>query len=1154
MKLLNDVLNKTEEYRTLEKAVGRGQTPAMATGLSGVHKAHLIYTMCTRLGRRALVLAADEIEAVRLCEDICAMGKKAVFYPSRDFTFREVAGVSGEFSHKRIGALFSFVCGSCDIIVACADAALQYTIPMDTLKKYTGVYRQGDEVSMEELVSVLEGCGFSRTDNVEGTGQYSVRGGILDIFIPGKAMPCRIEFWGDEIDTISEFDPETQRRTDPVEEFTITPSGELLIADREELAEKIEAKASALRGKKGAAAKEIMKKEAEAVRAGQMLTSIDKYYSLIYETPATLYDYFDDNEIVFVSEQPAQKDRVRAVMTQWSEDLEDYVKEGILCRGLDSFSMEWEYHLSALSQRDTVFIDNFTRGSCELPLRELVSFTAKQLSVWSGSLSVLCEELDGLVSRNTVCVILAGTKKNAGILCDELREKGYDAVEADENTEPGSGGLFVAPGSLSRGFEYPHAGFALITHGISLSAAKKSKKKKRKKGAIFALEDLSPGDFVVHSNHGIGQFMGVEKKEIHGIVKDYIIIRYAGGGSLFVPVTQLDMIAKYIGPKEETVVKLSRLGSDQWSKSKARVRKAVKDIADKMIKVYSERMKARGFAFSPDNEWQRDFEARFEYEETDDQIRCISEIKEDMEKVVPMDRLLCGDVGFGKTEVALRAAFKCVTDGKQCAILVPTTILAWQHYQTILRRFEGYPVNTELLSRFRTPKQQAEIIKKLRQGDIDIVVGTHRLVQKDIEFRDIGLVIIDEEQRFGVEQKENFKEKYSSVDILTLSATPIPRTLNMAVSGIRDMSSLEEAPQDRYPVQSYVLEYDDAVIHEAIRKELRRGGQVFYLFNRVEGIEEKAAAISKAVPEAVVGVGHGKMSEGELSDVWRRMLEQEINVLVSTTIIETGVDIPNANTLIIENSDRMGLSQLHQLRGRVGRSTRRAYAYFTFPRNKALSEISQKRLEAIREFTQFGSGFRIAMRDLEIRGAGDMLGAHQHGHMTDVGYDMYMKLLGQAVSEARGEKIKPVDSDCVIDIQEDAHLPEDYISNLSHRLEMYRRIADIKNSEDAGDVIDEMIDRFGDPPEDAGALVNVALIRSKAQTLGVNAIRQVDSQLRIFFREIRCEGAADIMENSVRQGYRANLDMSGKPHISVAIKSGETPTEVLKHILEIGRS
>ena len=707
--------------------------------------------------------------------------------------------------------------------------------------------------------------------------------------------------------------------------------------------------------------------------------------------------------------------------------------------------------------------------------------------------------------------------------------------------------MTVLPGSLSAGFEYPTANFALITHGHFAAAPKRTRKRQKNAKEIYSLSELAPGDYIVHSAHGVGVFEGIHKLEMQGVTKDYLKVRYAKGDILYVPVTQLDMVSKYIGPKEEVKVRLNRLGGQDWQKAKARVRSAVKDIAKELIKLYAERMKLKGHAFPPDTGWQRDFESRFEYEETEDQLRCIQEIKEDMEKEQPMDRLLCGDVGFGKTEVALRAAFKCVTDSKQCALLVPTTILAWQHYQTVTQRFEGFPIKVEILSRFRTPKQQAEILKQLKRGEIDMIIGTHRLVQKDVQFRDLGLVIIDEEQRFGVAQKERFKSVTKNVDVLTLSATPIPRTLNMALSGIRDMSSLEEAPQDRHPVQTYVLEYDQAVINDAVRRELRRGGQVYYLHNKVESIERVAARLQAQIPEAKVGFGHGKMPEGELSEVWRRVMEQEINVLVCTTIIETGVDVPNVNTIIIEDADHMGLSQLHQIRGRVGRSSRRAYAYLTFTRNKVLSEISQKRLAAIREFTEFGSGFKIAMRDLELRGAGNILGGEQHGHMETVGYDMYLRLLGEAVSEEKGEEASSYELECLVDVQVQAHIPEGYIESLSQRLEIYRRISDIRSQDDAMDVLDELIDRFGEPPASVKGLIDVALIRNTAASLGIYEIKQNAGALLLYQRKLDMEFVSRLIGVFKK---RVLVNAGAKPYISVKLQAGDSPLETLRQVFQ----
>ncbi len=1145
MRFLNHVLDGVSEYRQLSEAIREGRLPAMAAGLTAVHKAHLVHELCVQTGSRAVVIASDEAEAQRLLGDLRSMGTPSVYYPLRDFTFRDVEGVSREFEHQRIGALYAFMTGESRVLICCADAMLQYTIPPEKLRASSFTVKAGMSIAPEKIIELLISGGYLRVEQVDGTGQLAVRGGILDFFMPSSAQPCRIEFWGDEIDTISSFDLETQRRTDPLDSFVITPSCELIVEDAEQLAGKIEARAKTLRGKNAPVARALLMQEAETLRTGGRLGTVDKFYSLIYEKPATIFDYLNEDDLIFASEQTKLRERLRGVSGQWSEDLKDFLAEGILCKGLDTFSGDWTELLRGLSSHRTLLLDNYTRGTSELPLKTLVNFNARQLSPWSGSVGVLCDDLASFSTGQKKCVVLAGTQKAAEVLFDELHQRGFQCSLLGENSGITGSGVYVSGGSLSSGFEYPEAGFCLITH-VQIAASQKKKPRRSKSRSLFSLAELSPGDYVVHSSHGVGQFEGIHKIEMEGVIKDYIKLRYAKGDILYVPVTQLDLVSKYIGPREESVVKLNKLGGLEWQRAKNRVRSAVKDIADELIRLYSERMKAPGHAFPEDGEWQRDFEARFEYEETEDQKRSIDEIKHDMERSAPMDRLLCGDVGFGKTEVALRAAFKCVTDSKQCALLCPTTILAWQHYQTVLRRFEGFPVKIELLSRFRTPSQQEEILRRLKRGDIDMVVGTHRLVSKDVSFRDLGLVIIDEEQRFGVAQKERFKELCRNVDVLMLSATPIPRTLNMSMSGIRDMSTLEEAPQDRHPVQTYVLEYDEAVINEAIRRELRRGGQVFYLYNSVEGIDQKAAAISEHIPEARVAYGHGKMTEAQLSEVWRQMLEQEINVLVSTTIIETGVDIPNANTLIIENADRMGLSQLHQIRGRVGRSSRRAYAYLTFRRDKLLSELSQKRLDAIREFTEFGSGFKIAMRDLELRGAGNLLGAKQHGHMADVGYDMYMKLLGEAVSSAKGEAPQNVDLDCLIDIQTEAHIPETYISSLNQRLEMYRRIADIRTETDAGDVLDELIDRFGDVPKSVSGLINIALFRSKAEKLGIYEIRQNPESLLVYVRQVKSQAVAEMIG---RFKGRAMLNAGAKPYIAIRMQKGERPEQLLSQLI-----
>ncbi|MCR5653815.1 MAG: transcription-repair coupling factor, partial [Ruminococcus sp.] len=1053
MKFLSEVLNKSSAFNTILKSLKPGAS-VCAAGLTEIHKSILINSLCRSMDVRAFVVSPDEQKARTLCNDLQAEGVRAFFYPSRDFIFREISGKSREYEHQRLNVLYKMLRGEYDVVVACPDAACQYTIPPKHLREAVLEIEAGMELSTERCVKALTLLGYQRFDQVDGKGQFSLRGGILDFFMPDSDNPVRAEFWGDEITDLNYFDIETQRRIEKADRIILTPSAEIIIEDKDVLADRIMRKVLRLKDDSQVKAKEILISEAQRIRDGLRITSIDKFIGDVYDNPATLLDYLDKETIVVVSEYKTVRERARADEFQFSESLADYFKDGTLCRGFETYSLSFNSLSEKFKSYPALFADTFASSGYDFPLDEFVSFSAKQLGLWNGSIKYLTDDLDSYLEQNYTVVVLSGTEKGAANTAENLRKENYPAQLLKNTDVHLPEGLFVMPGALSAGFEFTGEKFALITLGLTnaYKPTKRLRKKNRNGQEIYSLSELRKGDYVVHSTHGIGIFGGVQKMSVHGITKDYIRIEYAKGDVLYVPVTQLDLVAKYIGPREDSSVRLNRLGGTEWQKTKTRVKSSVKDIAKELIRLYSERMQSKGYAFSGDTEWQRDFELKFEYEETPDQLRCSEEIKNDMTRIQPMDRLLCGDVGFGKTEVALRAAFRCVSDSKQCALLCPTTILAWQHFQTVTRRFEGYPVTIELLSRFRTPKQQREIIEKLKSGEIDMVIGTHRLVQQDVVFHDLGLAIIDEEQRFGVKQKERFKELRKNVDVLTLSATPIPRTLNMAMSGIRDMSVIEEAPRDRYPVQTYVLEHDNAVINEAIRRELRRGGQVFYLYNRTDTIEAKAAAIREAIPDAKIAVAHGRMDEKELSSIWRDMLEQNINVLVCTTIIETGVDLPNANTLIIENSDRMGLSQLHQIRGRVGRSSRKAYAYFTYPRMKVLSEISVKRLNAIREFTEFGSGFKIAMRDLELRGAGNILGAQQHGHLENVGYDMYLKLLAEAVSEEKGEENKNVEIDCIIDVNIEAHIPEKYIYNLSQRLDVYRRIADIRNKLDCEDV------------------------------------------------------------------------------------------------------
>lgn len=1129
-------------FETLRRSLEEGRVPLACYGLSTVHKANLIAALYAETGRQMLVLVPDERAGERMVRNLNTMigGEAAALYRQKDYVFHPVEGASREFEYGRLSVLGRVLDGSCPIAVATAPAACQYTLPPQRYREATFVLRPGDACPTDQLARRLVEAGYVRRPQVDGPGQFSVRGGIVDLYPPQAAAPLRLEFWGDEVDTIAAFDLLTQRRGDGVEAVEITPAREVLVADPAALAAKLR--------KLGKNGPEALLADAERLETGAEVAGLDRYLSLCLPERATLFDYLED-AFVFTSELQEMTQELEGFLWQLGEDVKELLEQKLLSGKAAAFADEKGAFLARLGKGRTAFLETFSR-QLEFPLKELLDFTAVSTASWSGQMNLLLEELASQQEQNYCTLILAGTEKAAKTLAYDLQKDGYNAQYTDSGKTLSPKKVYVAAGTLTAGFEYPELRVGVISYTLQEGKGKRrTAKKKRGKDAITTLEDVTPGDYVVHVTHGIGQFTGITQLDLQGVKKDYLKIQYAGKDVLFVPVTQLDLVSKYIGPREDRKIKLNKLHSTEWQRTKQRVYSSVKDMADELIKLYAERAAAKGFAFSEDSEWQREFEERFEYTETDDQLRCIEEIKADMQSPRPMDRVLCGDVGYGKTEVALRAAFKCVLDSKQCAILVPTTILAWQHYQTILKRMGNFPVNVELLSRFRTPAQQAESIRRLRSGQADIVVGTHRLLQKDVKFKDLGLVVIDEEQRFGVAHKEKFKEAFKGIDVLTLSATPIPRTLNMAMSGIRDISIIDEPPQDRHPIQTYVLEHSDLVVGDAIRKELRRGGQVYYLYNRVESIEACASRVRQMAPDANVAVAHGKMGERELSSVWAQLLEGSIDVLVCTTIIETGVDVANCNTLIIEDADRLGLSQLYQIRGRVGRSAKRAFAYFTFKRGKALSEVASKRLTAIREFTSFGSGFKIAMRDLEIRGAGNILGAQQHGHMEAVGYDMYLRLLSEAVSEKKGEEKPYKNEECLVDIQLDAYIPKAYIEDMASRIDTYKKIAAIQSREEADDLLDELIDRFSDPPAPVVGLVDVALLRNQAANLGVGEITQREDTVYIRFVHLEMERVARAV--GCKKGVKNVLFNAGeKPFLAAVLENPHRPIDGIRAVLD----
>ncbi len=1127
------------EMKKLLSRVAAGDTPVAAGGLSRAHQAHLIGALRRLTGRPVAVVCPDEAEAAALMADIAVWaGENPLSLPTRELTLHHVETLSREWEQARLLTLSRLHGGQAPIVVGPADAFLQRTLSRETLGQVLCVLKPGKALSPEELTARLTAGGYARSEQVEGVGQFARRGGIIDFYPPGEG-PVRTEFFGDEIDTLSRFDPETQRRTGDIPQVTLLPVAEVLLSAAPGGAPGLLAAMEGLGQKASDSLKTTLRQDIERLRETGRLPAIDRYLPAVYPEGATAVSHFPRDTIFFFVEQGRLSERIQNHHWRQNQDIETLLETGILSPAMADFSLSETDFFRAVEPFARVTLDAILPGRSPLPPRAIVNIVAKQLPSYGGSLETAARDVRAYCAEGFAVAMLCVNQRQAARLQEMLAEAGLPAaLDYGLLEPPAHGQVTIALGGLSAGLEYPALKLVVLSEGQLIAGAHRAKKPVRRdaRGRVASYADLTPGDLVVHEHHGIGRFTGIVKMEVDKISRDYIHIAYGGGDGLYVPVTQLHLVSKYIGAGEDSPAKLHRLGGGEWQRAKSRAKAAAKDLAEGLVKLYAERKKNKGFAFPPDNDWQQGFEEAFEYIETDDQLRCAREIKADMELEIPMDRLLCGDVGFGKTEVALRAVMKCVLGGKQAAILVPTTVLAMQHFQTATRRFADYPVRMAVMSRFVPPAQLKETAAKLRAGELDLVVGTHKLLQKNIVFKDLGLLIIDEEQRFGVTHKERLKEMSRQVDALTLTATPIPRTLNMALSGIRDMSTIEGAPRDRYPVQTFVLEHEPSILLDAVRREIARGGQVYYLHNRVESIDKTAARLAASLPGVTVAVAHGQMDEETLGDVMRGTVEGRIQVLVCTTIIETGIDIPNVNTLIIEDAEKMGLAQLHQIRGRVGRSPRHAYAYLTFRPGKVLTEVATKRLTAIREFAEFGSGFKIAMRDLEIRGAGNVLGAEQSGHLMSVGYDMYLKLLEEAVLEQRGEQAPPP-RDCVADLAVAAGIPESYVKSPGQRMDLYRRMAAVQTEEESADLLDELIDRFGDPPKSVAALLQVALLRAEAGAQGVSDISQKGERLLFSLRTPDIRRVAALCGDQAYRG-RVLFGAGDTPHLSLRLPAG----------------
>ena len=1053
-----------------------------------------------------LILTSSESERDATAAMLESEGVSSLIYKPRDFVFYNVRA-SHDIDRERLSVLSAALAGKARCIVSTPDSVLQATMPREVLRAHSISIRIGEEHSLRELSEKLTTLGFMHTDIVDGKGQFSRRGDILDFWGGESENPVRIEFFGDEVDRLTTFDPITQRTVKMLESISMLPAAEVLI--NSEARGRIEKCLDRLiDDQPDPTLRERLTRERGAVLSGGSIDFRDRFLGLIYPEGECLLDYLGDGGAVFIVGTNECREIESKKRAFFDAETESNIKSGLISKECASYFAKEKVLKNHQNVNQTVHINPFS-GGFSGELSGLFGFRTKSSVSYGDNPSMLIEDIRGY--RKGYYRIIIACENEVGLeslrkllLGEDLACRILSGDEIPDISEIEDGLIYLTTSEL-RGFDLINSKVTLISmkrdNGRAVMRRRKQQRLMRKLGGsgekLLSYADLSVGDYVVHANYGIGLFMGIETVTALGITKDYITIQYAGADKLQVPCDKLDMIGKYIGDRDKDgKVKLSKMGGTEWVKTKSRAKAAAKDIAKKLISLYARRQNSPGIAYSADTDLETSFADAFMFEETDSQLRAIAEIREDMMRPYPMNRLLCGDVGFGKTEVALRAAFKAIMGGKQVAILVPTTILALQHYQTAISRFRGYPVTVEMLTRFKKPKEQAEILRRVKRGEIDILIGTHKLFGKDLEFRDLGLLVVDEEQRFGVAQKEKLKEFFVGVDVLTLTATPIPRTLNMAMNGISDISILDEAPEERRPVQTYVLEHDNSIIFDAIRRELARGGQVLYLYNKVETIEFVADTIQTEIPDARVAFAHGQMDKEELEDVWQLLVRGELDILVCTTIIETGVDLPSANTLIIEDADRFGLSQLHQIRGRVGRSERQAYAYMTYRPQKSLSEIAQRRLEAIREFAEFGAGFKIALRDLEIRGAGNLLGPEQHGYIDAVGYDLYCKILNEAILEEKGE-YKPKPEDAFIDMKVSAHIPPTYIPSEADRMEMYKKISLIRTDEDRVDVEDELCDRFGEMPRVTERLLLVSATRAMATDVGITKISVTESMITV---------------------------------------------------------
>lgn len=1111
METLFAPLGELEEYDQLIRGIKQGEFPVQLIGCMDTQESHMIYGT-GRDKRIRLVITHNEVRAKELVEDLKLYDHDVMYYPAKDFIFYS-ADVHGQAIVKeRLKVIKRLLEKEPLTVVTTLDGGMDYCLPFERYQENRIHVAEEEILDLEEFKKNLVAIGYENTGQVQKEGEFSVRGGIIDVFPLTEECPYRIELWGDEVDGIRRIDVESQRSVETVSEIEIYPATEIFL-EEDRILEGMHRMEEEMQTCVRRFEEEGKKEEASRLRQSVAnfretyevyhgLVNLESYVSYFTKDVSSFFDYFKGEDVCVYLDEPARCiEKGEAVEYEFRESMVSRLEKGYILPGQMEVLFSLPVLLKKLSELPLLLMTALDMKVKEFNVRHKYNFQIQAAPSYNNNFSLLAKDILRLKKNGYRVLVLSASGTRAERLCQDLQDYEIPAFYSrDLSHELLPGEVMIGKGTLRKGFEYPNLRFVVMTEGDIFGGVKKKRKKRVKRyegAAIHSFNDLKIGDYVVHENHGLGIYEGIEKIEVDHITKDYLKVAYAGGSNLYIPATSLEVLQKYAGSDAAKVPKLNKLNSPEWKKTKSRVKGAVKEIAQELVDLYAKRQAKQGHAFEKDTVWQREFEEVFPYEETEDQLHAIEDTKKDMESIKAMDRLICGDVGYGKTEIAIRAAFKAVMDGKQVAVLVPTTILAGQHYNTFVQRMRDYSVEVGMLSRLRTPKENRETVEKLRKGAIDIVIGTHRLLAKDVVYKDLGLLIVDEEQRFGVTHKEKLKQLKNDIDVLTLTATPIPRTLHMSLVGIRDMSVLEEPPVDRMPIQTFVMEKNDEIVREAILRELGRGGQVYYVYNRVANMDIIAGEVQKLVPEAIVAYAHGQMNERELERTMFAFVNGEIDVLVSTTIVETGLDIPNVNTIIIDEADKLGLSQLYQLRGRVGRSNRTAYAFLMYKRDKMLKEVAEKRLAAIKEFTELGSGFKISMRDLEIRGAGNLLGARQHGHMEAVGYDLYCKMLNEAVKRLKGEKVENDEFETNIDLKMDAFIPADYIPNEFQKLDVYKRIAEIETEPERDDMVDELIDRFGEPPQSVCNLLEIALLKAKAHDAYITAIVEKANQIRI---------------------------------------------------------